>query len=211
MKLPTFLFYFIIALLTIANIFLLISIKKKNEDYNSIYQNYRSNLSILNSRVKKYQTYYTFSLLNENLKTKTDQKVVSLANDTLSFQEIFLAKKTYLIFKYSNLNCNSCIESIFKKLNSVVDSLSNIDIVVLTYQESIRNLISESMFINNGSYKIYLLLENNINAKMDGNDLPELFIIKNGIEIENIFFVDSTDDFINEYFEIIRKKYSQCI
>ncbi len=102
------------------------------------------------------------------------QKLIDLNGDTLFLNDIL--KEKSLIFRYSILNCNSCIDSVFYYIHENEKFLGNTKILIFTYFTDLRHFIVTAR-LNQIKYEIFLIPENKLNIRQDNPYIPFFFLI----------------------------------
>jgi hypothetical protein len=198
-------FFYITLCLGILNLSLLFQCKKIGDICKEEEITYKNGLSVLSNKVAFYKSLYQISLNTNNCPLNLSQKVVSI-NDTISLNELLKKGNSYLVFKYSYQDCYTCIQKVYQKLDYYKDSLP-IKSIVFTSQRNLRDLISEQKY-SKRSVPIYLLPSNSISEALDDIYSPVLFIVNENHRILSIFKIDSSGEFLDEYFSIIKSIYT---
>jgi len=123
---------------------------------------------------------------NHNNDDFHNQKIISIDGDTLQIKDIINDK--YLILRYSELNCNSCIDSIFSILRINREHIENERILLITFYSDFRNLLI-TLRLNQINYKTYLLISNQLNISEDNPYVPFFFVVDSNFIKSDFFFV----------------------
>ncbi|MDD2381466.1 MAG: hypothetical protein WCY58_12015 [Mariniphaga sp.] len=133
------------------------------------------------------------------------QKLVNLNEDTLYLNEI--VKEKSLIFRYSILSCNSCVDSVFYYIRENEEILGDLKILVFTYFNDLRHFIVTAR-LNRISYDIFLIPDNKLDMPQDNPLIPFFFLVDENCNISNFYYINNVDKQkkqIKEYFESIKK------
>jgi hypothetical protein len=154
--------------------------------------------------------FYYESLNSGNCSLNLKEKLVSIGRDTLTLGDILKQDSKYLLFRYSNSNCNSCINEAYDRLIRRKDQLQGIHIIVLSYYESIREMIIEGGHSSGNKLPVYLCAGDNIGLPIDEKNVPYLCFVDDGKISKHVMVVDSSyPDIIDEYLKIIINKYCE--
>jgi hypothetical protein len=110
-----------------------------------------------------------------------------------------------LIFYYSELNCNSCVEIIIKEIENFRDSIGSDNIVYLSDYKRIRDM---QIFkrINHISSEIYNI--SSLNIPLEKMHVPLLFVLDNDKRIRSVFIPNKEDiKTIKLYLSTIKMKH----
>jgi transcriptional regulator with XRE-family HTH domain len=184
-------FFYITLCLVILNMILLIKYKRIGDIYKEEEIMYKNGLSVLASKVAFYKSLYQISFNNNNCPVNLSQKVVSI-KDTINLNDIFKKGDSFLVFKYSYQDCNTCIDKVYQKLDYYKDSLPY-KTVVFTNQRNLRDLLSESSR-NSKLIPVYSLSGNKLCETIDGIHSPILFILNEQHKISSIFKIQKMEN-----------------
>jgi hypothetical protein len=184
-------FYYITICLVILNLSLVFKCKRISDVYKEEETTYKNGLSILANKVVFYKSLYQLSFNTYNYPINLSQKVVSI-KDTISLNDIFKKGDSYLVFKYSYQDCNTCIDKVYQKLDYYKDSLPY-KTVVFTNQRNLRDLLSESSR-NSKLIPVYSLSGNKLCETIDGIHSPILFILNEQHKISSIFKIQKMEN-----------------
>lgn len=123
------------------------------------------------------------SVLNKDIK---DQLLVNLEGDTLKLSEIIMHKN--LIFRYSILNCQSCIDSVFYQMKEFDDKIGRDNILIFTYFREVRHFIVSAR-LNQIKYGIFQVPKNQLLIKEDSLGKPFFFTIDKDLTVKDVFYI----------------------
>ena len=134
-----------------------------------------------------YENKFFVEKEHENLKLDENLKLVTIEGDTVLAKDVF--NKHKIVFRYSMLNCGSCINAEYNILetnNSLIDN----QICIIAYYDRVSDLIIdykklEQIELNNIS--VYLLPNDELGIPMDRNNTPYYFQINQDLVINNFF------------------------
>lgn len=128
---------------------------------------------------------------NENGKMIDDIRLTNEKGDTLFLSN--LAQQNKIIYRISELHCNSCVVHEFDNLKKSIPSNKNL--LILSYYQNPRNLIIFKRINNLKDFEIYNLMDENIqNLIIDKYGTPYMFIIDKHLKISNLFIPLKTDN-----------------
>jgi hypothetical protein len=137
------------------------------------------------------------SQLQNNVKDIKNQVFITLDNDSVKLSDVITHK--YLVFRYSVLDCKSCIDSLFYFLRKHEAKIGRDNILVLTYYNHLRDFVVNAR-LNKIHYKILQIPENRLFIKEDEPRIPYFFNIDQDMNPINFFFVT---DINKQKYEVI--------
>lgn len=173
-------------------------LEKNNVSINSKYKNEKSINDIRNFNLK---TIY----LNNGLSISDTIKVTNEKGDILLLKDII--KSTKLIFRYSELNCDVCVDKQFEALNKYIDIYGSENILILSQYNKLRNL---NIFkrINNIKLSVFNLATIISNMEIEKAGLPYFFIIDSHLTTKDFFIpIKEIDNYTHSFLEKIHSKY----
>jgi hypothetical protein len=135
----------------------------------------------------------------------TSQKVIKESGDSVPLDQLFRGSK--LVFRYSELNCNTCIDKQIDILKKYAAKIGNDNIILFVSSSNSRYRIQFKK-VNNIHFPIYEL-SSDLEKQLPNIDLPYYFIMeKNNLRI-NSFFIPQKEihQLTEEYFRGILNKY----
>ncbi len=205
MKEKTFLVLIIISLLAINGFALLRINKFKQKAMTERAMRYNDEKE--KDELITYKVNFTANILNSNL--QLDNIIIK---DSLSkiipLKEIFNSKqKQILVFRFSQLNCESCVNSSIQILRKWVDSIGVKNVLFLgnhrnnkVFRKTIPLYSIQGMKVYNGPA---------INIPAEELGYPYYFVLDSSLQISNVFVPDkATPSITNKYLEYIKKKFS---
>ena len=211
MKLKNIIYFAAISLL-ILNILLLFKIKINNLENIKSYRLYSNNLSNNNNNENyefvKYMYLNNIKFLNKpiNLELKisryNNKKV-----DTIQLKDIIKRNKTFLIFRYSYMDCQACVNKFFQFLNEKKECLKNVNVVLFTDDPNIEEVFETSRVTLKGYFEIFQT--HGIITDIDSMHFPYLFTVSDGRTSNNIFIgQESHIDEVKDYLEAFKYVHS---
>jgi hypothetical protein len=122
----------------------------------------------------------------DDVKNIKNQVFITLDNDSVKLSDVITHK--HLVFRYSVLDCRSCIDSLFYFLRIHEDQIGKDNILILTYYNKLRDFVVNAR-LNKIHYKILQIPENRLFMKEDESHIPYFFNIDQNINPVNFFFV----------------------
>ncbi len=183
----------IIAFVSIYQLITIMSLSRTNKILSESYNRSINDISLLKEML-------TNSILLEN-NSLSDSTIFNEENIQVD-KKLLLCTKPTLVFRYSNLNCASCILKNINTINMMVEK-RKIRIIIISDYHSKREL---GLFkrLNNIENEIFNcnLLSNN------ENHTPYFCIINEKGKLNNVFFPDDNFDSLTEkYLDIMTQKY----
>ena len=145
-------------------------------------------------------TFYTKQLLQESV--VNDGEILNLLDKDILNQnnEIFISDKPRLVYRYSALNCSSCIEFGKSKLEEHFPNFENDDDLLFIISDyPINKKVSYTNCLN--------LNKNNLGLSIELGNQPFYFLLINN-QVEHVFIPDkSFAEYTDIYLQKIRKRY----
>ncbi|MDR0603779.1 MAG: hypothetical protein LBG80_05690 [Bacteroidales bacterium] len=138
-----------------------------------------------------------------NIKDIKNQVFVTLDNDSVKLSDIVTHK--HLVFRYSVLDCKSCIDSLFYFLKMYEDKIGRDNILLLTYYNNLRDFVVNAR-LNKIHYRILQIPENRLFIKEDESRIPYFFNIDRNMNPVNFFFITNIN---KQKYEVINYLSSQ--
>jgi hypothetical protein len=118
-----------------------------------------------------------------------------------------IQKKPKLIFKYSDLNCNVCIDEQINLLKKASEIIGSENIIILANYDSPRDLI-QFRRMNQIDFKVLNLRDIEFTAV--DKSLPYYFILDESLSLKLLYIPIKGDiSLTQQYFEKINKRYFQ--
>jgi hypothetical protein len=132
----------------------------------------------------------------QKVKLPLSTLLVDIYGDTISMS-MALQGNTKYIFRYTELNCQSCVDEEILRLKRI--NFSKNELVIITYYNSIRSLI---YFIKESGvdFRIYSVIDNNFIHDLDILNLPYYIKISDDYSIQDVFLVNRNEKLIEDYF-----------
>jgi hypothetical protein len=156
-------------------------------------------------RLGALEDYRTFEMLLNGTKIYADLSVVDMQYREKKIADII--SDNTLILRYSEMNCDVCVDSIVKRLNAYKDSIGLSNIVLLTTSQN-SGYIKRFRKINKISFSIYNMGEV-LDSILIDIGMPYLFVYSsNNDRINNVFVPQRENQpLTNEYLHSILMKY----
>jgi hypothetical protein len=143
-------------------------------------------IEYLSKRNEQFENKLKIEIQSEFTKISPDQELIDFNEDTLSIESLF--SHPVLIFRYSALQCNSCIDlekslidSLFKQ-NSQIEPYISYFVFYSNRREYIAD-IRESK--NNIPY--FQVPDNSLGLQIDKYNMPYYFVLNQGLSISDVF------------------------
>lgn len=196
-------------LLFCLNIILLLTLKKERKDF----QNLNQSLHMTYDSLGKLKNRDDVLLLNASLmfefqSYKIDENVEIYDENEERITLIqLIQKKPKLIFKYSDLNCNVCIDEQINLLKKASEIIGSENIIILANYDSPRDLI-QFRRMNQIDFKVLNLRDIEFTAV--DKSLPYYFILDESLSLKLLYIPIKGDiSLTQQYFEKINKRYFQ--
>ncbi|QGY47625.1 hypothetical protein GM418_29340 [Maribellus comscasis] len=163
---------------------------------------------IVSAKLENLQNKYLLEILDNSFQFNPEMRLSTVYEDTLSFIDI-LSKEPKLIFYFSGLTCESCVQSELLRLKGKSKDIDSDNIILLVAYENIRSLFLMCRS-NEVNYPAYIILEDSFGLNADAQHLPYYFVADDYLWMKDFFAIDqNTPEITDKYLEIIFSKYFQ--
>jgi len=115
--------------------------------------------------------------------------------------------RSVLVFRFSELNCEICVEEEIKRLKVLSKSIKNRLLFVTSY--SFERYLYTFKRINNFKLPIYNIVPNKIKIPVEELNIPYYFVLDSALNIHDIFVPEKTEpENTEKYFKDIILKHS---
>lgn len=122
---------------------------------------------------------------NEGLKISPNFILEKENSECVKLSEL-LSDEPTLIFRYSDLNCNTCVEAEFKNINQYLDKTNSNRLVILADYKNEDDLFRFKR-LNQVEMPIYNSKNNKLNLPVEGLNTPYFFIIDSTLVVRSLF------------------------
>lgn len=195
----------IIAALIIINIFSLIRFLNLKQLKNIIEANGIHQQTITTDELHTYRHNFKVNILNSNLVIENLDIKDSL-NITFPIKKIFDDKQeSILVYRFSQMHCESCVNSSIQITQNWVDSVGINNVVFLGNHRNNRVFNKTIPLYGIQGLKVYNCPKINIPA--EDIEYPYFFVLDSNLQISNLFVPDKATPFItNSYLKNVSKK-----
>lgn len=110
-----------------------------------------------------------------------------------------------LVFYYSDLNCNSCVESIVAEIENFRDSIGIDNIIYISDYKRTRDM---QIFKRINQIKSEIFNISSLNIPMDQAHVPFLFVLGKDNEVRSVYVPNKEDlNNLKSYLSIVRNMY----
>lgn len=135
------------------------------------------------------------------------EKELSLKNykgEEFALNNKLTSKK--LIFRYSELHCDECVDQQIESLKKYKERIGNENILILADYANINNLILFKR-LNSIEIPVYRLSKK-MNLKLEEKDVPYFFVIDSSFTARDFFIpIKEIDGYTDNYLNIISEKH----
>lgn len=175
-------------------------IREKNSEYKELVETPASRSLLVESMEKAFM----IQLLNENFSLK-DKQVKDLKGETVLLKDI-VKEETVLFIRFSELNCQECVEFALNKARRLSSQLGYSDKVILlaTYEDvQVLRVLMKNMQI---SFPVFLV--DTLDVPCESANFPYCFICDSMLRTSNVFIPDKYEKKLtNKYFELLQMRY----
>lgn len=175
------------------------NMKKKEEDINNVL-NLTKSLKADQNRIHIFDEFKISSNIVLN-------KLSDFDSDEVTISELDL-KKPKIVFRFSDLSCESCINQEISNLNALAKEIGKENIIFLGSFANIRKAISFSKVNTLENSNFYFINYGALGSNLEREHLPFVFILDQSMRINTPFFPRyDLPEVSVDYYKIIKQKY----
>lgn len=160
----------------------------------------------VSDKLNNLQNKYFLEIHDNSHHINPDMRISNISEDTLLLKDI-ISENPKLIFYFSGLTCESCVEAELLRLKEKVKDIDSENIILLASYENIRSLFLLCK-ANGVNYPSYIINEDSFGLNADKQQLPYYFIMMDDLWMKDLFVIDqNAPDITDKYLEIIVSKY----
>ena len=161
----------------------------KNRKYESEVSKIQTEIPLLNEANEKYKKIIAFFYLNEG-KEIPDEICIDESGHKLNLSELLGAFEKILVFKYTSINCSSCVDSALSKLSSA-NNIGRIIIISDFPSVSSMKSLKNRYPLNNATFLI--------SKTIDYNETPAVFLTGKTMKITKFLIINQKDNVLENY------------
>jgi hypothetical protein len=198
----------ILLLLTSCLVYSLITNTNNQKETNKIIESISKSLDVEKKLAQTRDYYLNLELKYNNIKIDETLKLVDEKGRTFTIKEMLTRKK--IVFRYSELQCNVCVENQITSLKKYKDKIGVDNILILADYTNFRNLILFKR-LNALDIAVYSLSKK-MNIELEEENFPYFFIVDNSLVAKDYFIPikeikNYTDNYLNTmYIKHFRNK-----
>ncbi len=148
--------------------------------------------------------FLRLSLKNNNTVLKKGLKVIDEKGESFLLREVLPFPK--LIFRYSEIHCDVCVDQQIKTLKLFKEKIGSDNIIILANYKLLKNLILFKR-LNALDLQVYKL-SSELNLELEKNDTPYFFILDEN-NVANDFFIPikEINNYTHRYLNLMFDKY----
>lgn len=150
---------------------------------------------------------YNYELTNEGRKISPRTIVQDEQNEEYYLTEII--NNSTLIFRFKELNCMMCVDSLVQVISQFADSTGNANIIILSDYRYIRDLYTFKR-LHRLKTPIYSCKKKGLGIPMETKNLPYLFVLAPDLSVSYFFVPDKYDyRYVKKYLKNVGNILSQ--
>ncbi len=127
-------------------------------------------------------------------------------DDEIALEQLVNTPK--LIYMFSSLSCNSCIENEISLLKNYANKIGEENIILISNFSDINYMYKFKRINELNRFQIYNLKDNYIHSKLAEQSIPYYFIVENDFITKAFFFSNKSLNKLTErYYNLIRVRY----
>lgn len=202
-----YVYFFIVLCLLVANISLLFNLFKEKKDFINQKQqkeSYINSNSDLFYDVDQFSQFDTLQFISDNQFINKNIKLKDINGDFTTLEKA-VGNSTKLVFRYSELDCNTCYQKVLNDLTALINSIGANNIMIITSYYNQRELYN-FMKANNINQNVYNIGANNLGLAVEKYDIPFLFILDKTYRVKLLFIPYKRYPLLTQkYFSTIKK------
>lgn len=207
MKYQVILFRLFLGFIFCLNVFLLFGIRKEREDLENsmlILRSLNDSIDQLNSRHNSWLLNYSITYHYQSLKIDGNHVLFDEKSNRINLLQLS-EKGPILIFKYSALNCNVCVDEQISLLKKAAKDIGPGNITILTDYNTERELYQ---FIRMNQIDLQVFNSRNIELTEIDKSIPYYFILDNSYTLKLLFIPVTGDSLLTQqYFKKITERF----
>ncbi len=143
------------------------------------------------------------TIRNIGLQINIKQKITDEKGNKISITEL-LNNSPKIIFRYSGLNCQLCIEEEIKILRKYINDIGFDNILFFSTYNSTRDLFLFKRINQLQNFRIYNLKEEKLNIPIDSINIPYVFLVSSSGHIDILHIPEKTkSEFSEQFYKVI--------
>ena len=213
MRKTSFLFWLVaigFALLLVSNVYFFIQNKSLKKEISIQIEEYEKEKQTLETKILLLETCAMMLAKSTGKLVDGNIPLIDVRNKKHLVKEIFKDKTPCLIFRYSQGDCSSCVNTVFEYLWELKNSVdpNKLQVVIVPYYVELRSLIAQNTQSFKKNFSSYLTDENGFGLPIDKDYVPYLFILDENKRTSNMFVVDMTfQPLLEKYFNVLIENY----
>lgn len=184
------------------------------------------NLQLKNQKIKYKDLVFKESQLEGYIQTLNSLSIYQLQNEGVKIDKAtyvedekgqkhllkdLLKSGPKLVFRYSEVNCQTCVESeIVPLINFMAENGNDKVIFLTTYQD--RKYLLDFKRFNKIKTEIYNIPENGLGLPIEKLNIPYLFVIDANMQTNLIFIPEKNRENVSlTYYKIVKKQLNQTL
>jgi hypothetical protein len=145
---------------------------------------------------------------SENDEISSSIEVIDENKNKIQLKEM-LSKQPKLVFRYSELNCQQCVDTVFKRLKQLAEEVGKEKILILSSYSNHRDLLLFKR-INQIDLEVYNLNETKLDISVEEVNIPYMFLLDNDFRAKFVFIPEKTmPQLTDNYLLLIKNKMRQ--
>lgn len=132
-----------------------------------------------------YTIYPTLVTPDDGILIKGTDSLMTERKRRVSLRSL-IGNKTKLIFRYSYMDCDICVDSVISQVKKITQRAKLNDFLIITDTRTERDFLLKSNYKKH-PFPIYGLLQSKLGLTMENKNLPFLFVISPDLRISKIF------------------------
>lgn len=207
-KKKTYTWGLMVFLLLIINGLLLARVRSINNQRKKLIIQQSTFHDIISNKQHIIETKDWLQFESENDEISSSIEVIDENKNKIQLKEM-LSKQPKLVFRYSELNCQQCVDTVFKRLKQLAEEVGKEKILILSSYSNHRDLLLFKR-INQIDLEVYNLNETKLDISVEEVNIPYMFLLDNDFRAKFVFIPEKTmPQLTDNYLLLIKNKMRQ--
>ena len=199
--------YAVVVLIWFAQIMIILTHKEIEEKQAELIHKLQLENKTLENKLLVHKNHISSMLESEGLQLDRNLFLISETFDTLKLKDLVKSQQI-LIFRYTELNCDDCVNSQVKNIVELINIYKIDQIAFFTnYEEALH--LSNFKRLNQLQIKIYKI--KNLGINIENLNTPYFFLLNKDCKIEHVYIPDKNNNELTQsFFKLISSELVNC-
>jgi hypothetical protein len=146
----------------------------------------------------------TFRRINGNL------SVIDCLGDTVNLNTV-IGSSLKIVFRYTELNCNECVNNELTNLKSLGGVIGNENIIIITSYSRLNDMIRFRR-ANQLEFPVYNIGINSLGLDVESRNIPYTFLINSDLTTHMVFAaIKEYPDLSKRYYQVLAERFKSIL